>query len=465
MTVGQILDACKGELLCGTPDTQVQAVCIDSRKATPGALFVPIKGERTDGHAYIPQVLGAGASATLTQEHTAAQGEQAWIRVGDTQKALQEIAAAYRAWYSIPVVGVTGSVGKTTTKEMIALALSAGFDVMKTAGNYNSQIGLPLTLFQLEPRHTAAVIEMGVSDFGEMARLAAIARPQYAVMTNIGVSHIENLKTQENIRTEKLHITDAFTQESVLFVNVDDPLLSAVPRPTQGKLVTYGTVDGADYRASEVIAQGREMVYTLSTPSQTRVVTVPALGMHNVLNSLAAIAVGESLGVDLDSMIVKLRSYTPPLMRQEIHEIGNITLVDDSYNASPDSIKSGVDVLCNLKCEGKRIAVLADMMELGEIAPLAHFDVGVHVAKAGVELLLAIGQWASQMADGVWSVDPKIKVVACQTNDEALSVLTQRTQAGDCVLVKGSRGMKTDEIVKGFLQTQTPEQENEKNFE
>lgn len=454
MTVGQISTACKGEILCGDPNIVVQAVCIDSRKVTPGALFVPIRGERSNGHDYIGQVLEAGASATLTQEHDVAQGEQAWIRVSDTQQALQDIAAAYRDWYSVPMVGVTGSVGKTTTKEMIALALSAGFDVMKTAGNYNSQIGLPLTLFQLEPRHTAAVIEMGMSDFGEMARLAQIVHPQYAVVTNIGLSHIENLQTQENILAEKLHITDAFTDESVLFVNADDPLLCGVSGPKRGKMVTYGTAETANYRASEIIAQGREMVYTLSTPTQTRVVTIPALGMHNVLNSLAAIAVGERLGVDLDSMIVKLRDYTPLLMRQEIHEIGTVTLIDDSYNASPDSIRSGVDVLCNLGCAGKRIAVLADMMELGDIAPLAHFDVGVHAAKAGVGLLVAIGQWASDMAQGAYSVDPAMDVILCRDNQEALAVLQEQVRNGDCILVKGSRGMKTDEIVKSFLQAQ-----------
>lgn len=457
MTIGQIMAACKGELLCGDAKSVVETVCIDSRKVTPGALFVPIKGERSNGHDYIRQVLEAGAAATLTQEHRAAKGPQAWIRVADTQRALQDIAAAYRDWFSLPVVGVTGSVGKTTTKEMIALALSAGFEVMKTAGNYNSQIGLPLTLFQLGPAHTAAVIEMGMSDFGEMARLAEIVHPQYAVMTNIGISHIENLQTQENILAEKLHITDQFTGDSVLFVNVDDPLLAGVSTPKRGKLVRYGTEETADYRASEIIAQGREMVYTLSTPTQTRVVTVPALGMHNVLNSLAAVAVGEQLGVDLDRMIVKLRTYTPPLMRQEIHEIGTVTVIDDSYNASPDSIRSGVDVLCNLACAGKRIAVLADMMELGDIAPLAHFDVGVHAAKAGVGLLVAIGQWASKMQEGAHSVGPGVDVVLCRTNEEALTVLMNKVQPGDCILVKGSRGMKTDEIVKGFLQMQLPQ--------
>ncbi|MCI9575192.1 MAG: UDP-N-acetylmuramoyl-tripeptide--D-alanyl-D-alanine ligase [Clostridiales bacterium] len=452
ITVGQVLDACKGTLLCGETDTVIHSVCIDSRKVTPGALFVPIKGARSNGHDYIGSVMEAGAAATLTQEHDHAQGQQAWIRVENTQKALQDIAAAYRSWFSIPLVGITGSVGKTTTKEMVALALSAGFRVMKTAGNFNSQIGLPLTLFQLQPEDTAAVIEMGMSDFGEMERLAQIARPQYAVVTNIGISHIENLKTQEHIMAEKLRITDTFTENSVLFLNGDDPLLSTVQKWSPGKLIIYGTSETADYRASQVVVQGRETVYTLTTPTQTRIVTLPALGLHNVLNSLAAVAVSEQLGLELDEILVKLRSYTPPTMRQEIHEVHGITVIDDSYNASPDSIKSGVDVLCSLDHPGRRVAVLADMLELGDIAHLAHFDVGVHVAKAGVEMLVGIGTWAKQMAEGALSVNPAIQIALCKNNQEALDILQKEIREGDCILVKGSRSMKTDEIVKELLQ-------------
>ena len=188
----------------------VTSVSTDSRKVTPGALLVPIRGERTDAHAYIPATFAAGAAATLTQNHSEMQDNHVWIAVPDTVEALRRIAAAYRSRFNIPVIGVTGSVGKTTTKEMVALALSARWNTMKTEGNQNSQVGLPLTMFRLEPEHEVAVIEMGMSDFGEMGRLAQIARPQYAVMTNIGVSHIQQLGTQENILAEKLHITDAF---------------------------------------------------------------------------------------------------------------------------------------------------------------------------------------------------------------------------------------------------------------
>ena len=226
MTVGEIRRACGGKLLCGDPEAVVTSVSTDSRKIEPGALFVPIKGERTDAHAYITSTFAGGAVATLTEEHTEMKDSNAWIRVPSTLSALQLIATAHRARFSIPVVGVTGSVGKTTTKEMIALALSAEKNVMRTEGNHNSQVGLPLTIFRLGPEHEAAVVEMGMSDFGEMSRLAEIAAPDYAVITNIGISHIQQLKTQQNILGEKLHIIDRFREDSILFLNGDDPLLA-----------------------------------------------------------------------------------------------------------------------------------------------------------------------------------------------------------------------------------------------
>ena len=217
ITAEEIARACGGRLLGGDPAAEITSVAVDSRQVRPGTLFVPIIGERTDAHCYIEKAFASGAAATLTQEHTQAVGGGAWIAVDDTRGALQKIAAAWRAKFAGPVIGITGSVGKTTTKEMTALALSAGRNVMKTEGNQNSQIGLPLTMFRLSPEYGAAVVEMGMSEFGEMGRLAAVAAPDYAVMTNIGLSHIGNLKTQENIRSEKLHITDRFHDDSVLF--------------------------------------------------------------------------------------------------------------------------------------------------------------------------------------------------------------------------------------------------------
>ena len=241
MTVGEIAGACGGELLCGNSETIVTAVCTDSRKIVPGALFVPIKGEKTDAHDFITATFAAGAAATLTQEHKKMSDTHSWIKVQSTERALQQIAAAYRKKFRIPFVGVTGSVGKTTTKEMIALALSAGLNVMKTEGNYNSQVGLPLTMFRLASEHQVAVIEMGMSNFGEMSRLAEIAAPDFAVMTNIGISHIQQLKTQQNILAEKLHITDFFHTDSILFLNGDDELLAGLRGNRTEKIIYFGT--------------------------------------------------------------------------------------------------------------------------------------------------------------------------------------------------------------------------------
>ncbi|MDD5953339.1 MAG: UDP-N-acetylmuramoyl-tripeptide--D-alanyl-D-alanine ligase [Oscillospiraceae bacterium] len=453
MTVEQMIKSCNGILLCGDPSTVVRGGSIDSRRTKEGDLFVPLIGERSNGHGYIASAFAKGAVATLTQEHREMDDpDHCWIYVPDTQTALQEIAKDYRSQFSIPIIGITGSVGKTTTKEMVALALSAGENVMKTKGNFNSQVGLPITLFGLEPEHTAAVIEMGMSEFGEMSRLAEIAKPNYAIITNIGMSHIENLKTQKNIRNEKLHIMDYFDRKSVLFLNGDDPILSALIGFLPCKTIVYGTGYNAHYQAKRIVSEDKHTTYALQTPIQGRTVHLPALGKHNVLNSLAAIAVADYLGVNLDAVVEKIGQYVPPAMRQEIHEVNGITIIDDTYNASPDSIRSGLDVLQGLECRGRRVAVLADMLELGELSEQAHFDVGVAAAQAGVSVLVTVGKRAENIGKGAKSVNPSVLVCSQKDNEQAVKYLQHKLRPGDCVIVKGSRGMKTDEIVRGLLQ-------------
>jgi UDP-N-acetylmuramoyl-tripeptide--D-alanyl-D-alanine ligase len=452
MTVEQILTVCGGQLLCGDPQTKIHGGSIDSRRTKEGDLFVPLLGERSNGHGYIQAAFEKGAVATLTQEHTKMNDpSHCWIFVEDTQTALQEIAKSYRSGFTIPLIGITGSVGKTTTKEMVALALSAGGNVMKTKGNFNSQVGLPITLFGLEKDHDVAVIEMGMSEHGEMARLADIARPNYAVITNIGLSHIENLKSQKNIRNEKLHIIDHFDKNSVLFLNGDDPILSAMIGFLPCKTIVYGTGYNAHYQAKHIVTEDKHTTYALQTPIQGRTVFLPTLGKHNVLNSLAAIAIADYLGVDLDEAIEKIGQYVPPSMRQEIHEVGGVTIIDDTYNASPDSIRSGLDVLRGLECSGRRVAVLADMLELGELSEQAHYDVGVAAAEAGVDVLVTVGKRAENIGKGAKSVNPAVLVCSQKDNEQAVHYLTHKLRPGDCVIVKGSRGMKTDEIVRGLL--------------
>ncbi len=450
MTVGEIAAACGGKLLCGSPDTVITAVSTDSRKIDFGTLFVPIKGERTDAHAFINATFAAGAAATLTQEHDQMNDTHAWISVLSTGEALQKIAAAYRKKFHIPFVGITGSVGKTTTKEMIALVLSAELNVMKTEGNFNSQIGLPLTMFNLTEEHQAAIIEMGMSNFGEMSRLVQIAAPDYAVVTNIGISHIEQLKTQLNILNEKMHIIDRFHKGSILFLNGDDPMLAGLRGQLKTKIIYFGTQLWCDYRAENIRTTKSGMQFTLIAPGERTEVELPVLGMHNVTNALAGLAVAQTLGVPLRKAIVRLADYQPLAMRQQIHRVNEVTVIDDSYNASPDAIKSSVDVLCSFHT-GKCVAVLADMLELGDFSQKAHFDVGAYAAETGVDVIITVGERAKEIAKGAQSVNPNIAYYVCADNNEAIAKLKSLLTGGDAVLIKGSRGMKTDQIVKALL--------------
>lgn len=438
-----------GRLLCGNPQDYVASVTINSREVQTGALFVPIVGEKVDAHRFIDSALEAGAAAVLTQKYETAQGGNAWIRVDDTQRALQDIAAGYRSLFTLPVVGVTGSVGKTSTKEMVAAALSVEKRVMKTAGNYNSQIGLPLTMFQLERGHQAAVIEMGMSQFGEMSKLSAIARPDCAVITNIGLSHIEQLKTQENILTEKLHIMDFFEEQGTLYLNVDDPLLAELMGNLSVRTVGYGINHPSDYQAQQVKSDGERTFFSLYGPEGVQKMVIPAIGEHHVLNALAAVAVARDLGISLESIQKGLLTYQNAAMRQQIHRLTHFTLIDDSYNSSPDSAKSGLNVLCQVQNTGRKIAVLADMLELGDHSQQAHYQLGELCAQIGVDLLVSVGPRAAAIAQGAERRGVLAK--KCSTNSEAVAFLEKQLQEGDAVLVKGSRGMHTDEIVKELM--------------
>ncbi len=452
MQVKDIVKACNGQLLCGDPETVIMSVEIDSRQVKKGALFVPIHGQKINAHIYIEQTLQQGAVATLTQEHNMMNDmNHCWIRVGDTKDALQKIAAAYRNCFSVPVIGITGSVGKTSTREMVSLALSAERNVMQTRGNANSQIGLPLTMFQFTEEHTAAVIEMGISEFGEMDRLVKVAHPGYAIVTNIGIAHIEQMKTRENIMSEKLKIAEGFGDSSVLFLNGDDEMLASLYHTTKLPVVYYGTQPWCTYRAEAIHTHGMKTMFTLCTPSYTAKVLLPVLGIHNVLNALAAIAVADVMKLSLEKVVDRLKEYRPPFMRQRIYESHGITVVDDSYNASPDSIKSGIDVLCSLPNEGKKIAVLADMLELGDFSDQAHFKAGVSVAKVKIDVLITVGLRSVRIAEGAVSIKPDMEILMCTNNEQAIDCLKETIRRGDAVMIKGSRSMRTDEIVKAFL--------------
>ena len=477
--ISDIVSATKGHLIQGDPETFIDCFSTNSKEipelSGKSVLFVPVMGERVDGHRFIENACEAGAVAFfINDDHkmpSVAKNICA-IEVADAVKALQDTAAWYRDNFNIPVLGITGSVGKTSTKEMVAAALSS-IKVHSTKGNQNSQIGLPITVFGIDKDDKAAIVEMGMSMPGEMARIAAVSKPDYAVFTNVGVAHIGNLHSKENIRAEKLHITDHFNEESILFVNDDDPLLheladpSCPARPALVRhVVTFGTTPHADYYASSISVSGDGTDFVVNYPLGENGslgsihVHLAVLGLHNVRNALAAFAVASSLGISTEDAKKGIESYRPLAMRGNIIKVNGITLVDDTYNASPDSMKSAIDVLGSMRGGTepirRRIAVLADVLELGEDSEKEHFSVGTFIRDYNakdpdhrINILVTVGNDSKQIAYGatadIGAFNPEVK--SFDSNTDAIDYLKSEIKNGDAIVVKGSRGMHTDEIV------------------
>ena len=474
LSINEIAKAVDGKILCGDENSLITFVSTNSKNTESGTLFVPIIGEKTDAHNYIEDAFSNGAIACLTSRHQSMQHKNAYIAVQDTLQALQALGTYYRNKFHIPVIGITGSVGKTTTKEMVAAALTTRFNVLKTEGNMNSQVGLPLMMLRFNHDHQIAVIEMGMSEEGEMEKLTKIAQPDIAIMTNIGVSHIAQLKTRENIRKEKLNIVNAFNENSVLYLNGSDDLLSEVyqqftqksqviatidmSRDTKERLkkagvVAFGIEDFCNYRAEDIRMIDGETRFTLKTEDDNEAseeIILKVLGIHNVYNALAALAVAKYFGIPASVAKEGLYGYQPIAMRGQIKEVNQIKIIDDSYNASPDSMKSGIRVLMELNKVTRRIAVLADVLELGEQSYQCHYDVGVYIAEQKMNELITIGSEAATIAQAVQERNPEIIVHSYQKNEDAISYLKKNLKAGDAVLVKGSRSMRTDEIVKAL---------------
>lgn len=482
VTIRQIINATGGELLEGSFSVCIEQFTIDSREDAVNGLFVPVIGEKTDGHKYVSGALEHGAVAVFMQAESEykenilslAKGKGATvIAVKDTVKALQDVAAWYRSCFTIPVVGITGSVGKTTTKEMISAALETEKKVLKTIGNKNSQIGLPQMMFYFDDCFDIAVIEMGMSEVGEMKNLAYVAKPECAVMTNIGVAHIAQLGSKENIRKEKLSIVNEFCKDSVLFVNGNDTLLNETATEItqkqitidcnketkevlrQIKAVTYGIGAEFDYSASEIVAgtSGVSFKLTVKKTGEELTVRLKVYGNHNVMNALAAVAVADHYGISPKTAIEGLQCYEPIAMRGQIKEKEGIIWIDDTYNASPDSMKSGVQVLLSLKAE-RRIAVLADVLELGERSEELHREVGAYIATLcegdrKTDCLVTVGRNGAFIADEA-KKNGMNEVYSFADNLAASEYLNTCLKPGDAVLVKGSRGMKTEEILQKF---------------
>ena len=451
MTIREIMDAVGGKLLgeFGDINRMVGRVETDSRTIHAGSLFVPLVGERFDGHAYINAALEGGAAGCFTQrERESYLPGKFYIKVGSTQKALRDLARHYKQKFRIPFVAVTGSVGKTTTKDMVAAVLGERFKVLKTEGNFNNEVGLPLTLLRLNSNHEICVVEMGMNHFGEIDYLTQIAPPDVAVITNIGDAHIENLGSRAGILQAKKEIFHRMTPEGMAVLNGDDAML----RPLEGELSPQVVFCGADrpapYAAKEIRQLGSKgLRCRVITPKNDFSVTVPALGGHMIYPVLMACAIGERFGMTGEEMKAGIEAFVPTKMRMNVIHQGDITILDDAYNANPQSMRAALEILS--QTEGAyRAAVLGDMFELGDLGPELHRSMGECAGALGnIDGLLAVGELAWNIYDAAHQ-SGITQALYARDRTAAKELLPNLVRPGAVILVKASRGMAFEELTR-----------------
>lgn len=426
-------------------------ICTDSREVGLGSLFIAIRGERLDGHDYIPQALEQGAACVLAHKEGPWPQERV-LRVADTLQGFLSIAAWYRSQFpDLRVVGVTGSVGKTTTKDMLATVLEAGFATVKTQGNQNNEIGMPKTLFSIDAHTQVAVVEMGMCGFGEIRALAQAAQPQAGVITNIGVSHMELLGSRGNILKAKLELAECLPDGAPLLLCGDNDLLAKVTLPRL-QVLHYGLHNPYCGIRGEIIkSTPLHTEFIIRWEDQAIVATIPGCGEHLVQNALAAFSLGYLWGIPAQKAVEALQNYQPSGMRQKIVETGGVTVVEDCYNASPDSMAAAIRTLGTFPCQGRRVLVVADMLELGEISPQSHYEVGRQAAKAGVDILLAWGENAQEYIEGAKAAGLENAHFFPQKASLTMAVI-ETLRPGDLVWFKASRGMKLEEVMKQLYQ-------------
>ena len=447
MTIRELADAVHGEWLQPRADlAPVSAVCTDSRSVIPGSLFLPWVGERFDGHRFIDAALEGGAAGCLcARVPETLQPDKFYIRVADTRLALRDLAATYRSRFDIPVVQITGSVGKTTTKDMVAAALGAKLRVLKTQANFNNDIGTPLTLLNLSPAHQAAVIETGMNHFGEIAYLGAMVRPSIAVISNIGDAHIEFLGSREGILQAKCEIFEHLQPGGLVVLNGDDALLDTVDVPF--RTVRCGQSPHCQVRITEVEDHGVDgITCTVETERGRYELATSAPGEHMAYAASIAVAVGEELGLNREEIARGVAAYQPSGSRMRVlHLPEDRILLDDCYNASPQSVTAALEVLAKTDCD-RTVAVLGDMGELGDLTDQAHYNIGALAAMLGIDFVVAIGSKAAMIAEG--AAESGGEVLHFSTKEEAAAELRQQLSPGTAMLVKASHAMHFEQLVE-----------------
>ena len=449
ITLKQAAAWCGGTVEEKYADIEFLGANNDTRILKPGQLFIVLQGAR-DGHDFIPSAMEKGAAAVLCSRKV---GDYPAIYVDDPRTALGKIAAQELKRIGAKVVGVTGSVGKSTTKEMIAAVLEAVYITEKTPANHNNDIGMPMAILGMPRETQVAVLEMGMNHFREIAYLSDIARPDMAVIVNIGTSHIEFLGSQEGIRQAKMEILEGMGPEGQVFLNGDDALLRDLPEQPQQEIRYFGTSEGCDVRGGEISQLPASLCYTVHTKDQSFPVEISVEGMHYVTDSLAAVSVGLAMGVSPEQIAQRLSAFRNLSGRQEIYEAQGFTIIQDCYNAGPESMTAALAVLGGRK--GRRIAVLGDMLELGDRTWAEHYRIG-RIAAENADMVYAFGPNADRVAAGALTGGVAHSKIGKYTERTLLiQELKRKAKPGDVLLFKGSRGMHMEWILEGFLKNDT----------
>ena len=441
MKVYEIVEATRGILVSGNKDDEINFFSQDSRQMTNGGMYIPLKGERFDGHNFIESAFQTGAQAIISEKDVNYE-DKIVIKVKDTHQALKDMARYLRNHRPVKVVGVTGSVGKTSTRDMVYSVVKQKYKTLKTEGNYNNEIGLPLTILRYHDEEVL-VLEMGMNHLQEISRLSMIARPDIACITNVGTAHIGELGSRENILKAKLEIINGMKEGSTLIINQDNDMLQTVELPHLN-VVRVGKGKEASIQASHIVLEETKSSFEVEYQGKKEIIEVPVQGEHNISNALIAIAVGIELNISLEDIKKGIQEFKLTKNRMDILEKNHKTVIDGTYNASVDSMKSSIDVLANYK--KRKVAILADMLELGDYSQQLHEEVGSYVASKGIDILVCVGKEAKYIYQK--ARESMKDVYYFESNQEVIARLDELLKEDDVILVKGSHSMNLKEVVE-----------------
>lgn len=451
--LGFVVAACNGELIKGSPTEKFLRVNTDSRQAQPGDLFIALSGERFDGHEFVKEVAQKGAAAVLVEKGRSlpALPDCVVIQVANTRRAYGQIGAAYRGEFSLPVIAVGGSNGKTSTKELLAAVLRQKLNTLWSEASFNNDVGVPATLLRLDKTHQAAVFEVGTNHPGELAALLKLVQPQFGVITNVGREHLEFFGDLEGVAREEGALAEALPADGKLFLNGDDEWSEAIARRAKATVVRVGSSDNCDWRVSNMKLDKNGSAFTVAAPTKgfSGMYRIGLLGRHQVGNALFAIALGAELGLSRNEIKQGLATCEPAKMRLQLYDAAGVRVLDDAYNANADSMLAALQVLQELPCKGRRVAVLGDMAELGSHSESAHAEVGRRAAEMGVEQLIAVGKMAGTMAQAARGAGLS-RVIELVDAEAAATAIKSFLKPGDTVLLKASRSSRLERIAQAL---------------